>query len=191
MHIKATSQKAESLFAHAGLTLSVFKTTLAAGISWWLATLLLPHLFPYLAPITALLIMNATVSDPIEKAIYRIIGVFGGVIVSLLIAHLIPVSGVAVFLSILIGMAFSTALNLNKEIATQIGVSSVMVLAIHKSGYGLGRILETIIGSIIAILINAIVVPPNQVPGAIKNLKDLSSLFISILCDRLRKIWMH
>jgi uncharacterized membrane protein YgaE (UPF0421/DUF939 family) len=191
MNRNTTSQKGESLLAHVGLTFPVFKTALAAGISWWLATLLLPHLFPFLAPITALLIMNATASDPIEKAFRRVIGVFGGVIVSILIAHLMPVSGIAVFVSILIGMAFSTALNLNKEIATQIGVSSVMVLAMHKSGYGLGRILETIIGSVIAILINVIIVPPKQVPDAIKTLKDLGSLFLSILGNGLWKKWLH
>jgi uncharacterized membrane protein YgaE (UPF0421/DUF939 family) len=184
MNIKAKIEKTGSLLTSIGVTLPIFKTALAAGISWWLATLFLPHFFPYLAPLAAVLVSNATAAESLEKAKNRISGVIGGVMLSILIAHWIPVSGVAVFLSVLIGLALATLLKLNQEIANQIGVSVIMVLAfINSPGYEWARILETIFGSIIAIFINVILIPPKTLSSKIKKMHRMKRKKRSLITD--------
>jgi uncharacterized membrane protein YgaE (UPF0421/DUF939 family) len=142
------------IMARLGITLQTFKISLAAGISWGLATFLTPHLYPYIAPLTAVLIVNTTLAKSATKALNRLLGVIGGVGSTLFILHWLEPSGTAVFLSIFLGMTIASAYKLHQDAISQIGVTSVMVLAFtHSNGYEWGRIIETIIGAIVAIVI--------------------------------------
>src|ERR1700730_8831784 len=128
-----------------GITLQTFKISLAAGIAWGLAAFLTPHFYPYIAPLTAVLIVNTTLAKSAAKALNRLLGVIGGVGSCLFITHWIQPSALAVFLSIFIGMTIATFFKLHQDAISQIGVTAVMVLAFtHSGGYEWGRILETI-----------------------------------------------
>lgn len=70
-----------------GLTLQTFKISLAAEIAWGLATLFTPNLYPYIAPLTAVLIVNTTLAKSATKAMNRLLGVLGGVGASLIVMH--------------------------------------------------------------------------------------------------------
>ncbi|BDG35413.1 FUSC family protein [Saccharococcus caldoxylosilyticus] len=147
-----------------GITLQTFKISLAAGISWWLANFITPHLYPFIAPLTAVLITNTTFEKAVTKAMNRFLGVVGGVACSLFISQWIMPSGIAVFLSIFVGMAIANALKLHQDSISQIGVTVVMVLAfLHSGGYEWARIMETVIGSVVAIFVT--IFPPNRRAG--------------------------
>ncbi|WP_052137976.1 FUSC family protein [Heyndrickxia ginsengihumi] len=140
-----------------GITLQTFKISLAAGISWGLASLFTPHFYPYIAPLTAVLIVNTTLAKSVTKALNRLYGIIGGVGSCLFITHWIQPSAIAVFFSIFIGMTIATIFKLHQDSISQIGVTVVMVLAfMHSGGYEWGRILETIIGAFVAILITVL-----------------------------------
>lgn len=148
----------------AGITLQTFKISLAAGISWWLATFITPHFYPYIAPLTAVLITNTTFEKAVTKAIHRFLGVVGGVACSLIVSQWIMPSGMAAFLSIFIGMAMAKTLKLHQDSISQIGVTVVMVLAfLHSGGYEWARIIETVIGSVVAIFVTILL--PNRKAG--------------------------
>ncbi|MEJ9149688.1 FUSC family protein [Bacillus smithii] len=148
----------------AGITLQTFKISLAAGISWWLATFITPHFYPYIAPLTAVLITNTTFEKAVTKAIHRFLGVVGGVACSLIVSQWIMPSGMAAFLSIFIGMAMAKTLKLHQDSISQIGVTVVMVLAfLHSGGYEWARIMETVIGSVVAIFVTILL--PNRKAG--------------------------
>ncbi|GAB3818500.1 hypothetical protein GCM10028895_15840 [Pontibacter rugosus] len=95
------------VFTRLGLTLQIVKTALAAAVSWIVATTILGSEFPYFAPLASILTVQVTVADSVEKATQRIIGIVGGVAVSLLIGHWLSISSLSIFLVILIGMAIS------------------------------------------------------------------------------------
>lgn len=165
-----------------GATLQIGKTAFAASLSWWLATQLSFNNYPYFAPIAAILTVQVTVADSLEKALQRTMGIILGVTVSLLIGHWLMVGTLTIFLVILAGMAISNALRLNNQITTQVAVTSLLVLAFgHSQGYASGRIIETIIGCTAAIGINALVIPPNAIPGAEASLFNLSKQAASTL----------
>lgn len=165
-----------------GLTLQSTKTAIAAALSWWLATHFSFNNYPYFAPLAAILTVQVTVADSLEKAVQRILGIILGVVVSLLIGHWLSVGILSIFLVILVGMSISNALRFNNQMTSQVGISSLLVLAFeHNQGYAFGRIVETIVGCAVAVGINAFVIPPNAIPRAETALLQLSKHAASTL----------
>ncbi|PTX18442.1 uncharacterized membrane protein YgaE (UPF0421/DUF939 family) [Pontibacter mucosus] len=155
-----------NFFARIGLSLQIVKTALAATVSWVVATTVLGSEYPFFAPLASILTVQVTVADSVEKATQRIIGIIGGVAVSLLIGHWLSISTLSIFLVIIIGMGISRALRMNPQIVSQVAVSSLLVLAfgLQEDGYAVERIVETVVGSVVAVLINALIVPQNAIP---------------------------
>ena len=135
---------------------------LAAGLSWYLATLISPHPNPYFAPLAVVITFQTTVADTVAKAWYRSAGIIGGVAASLLIGHWLHVGPAAIALAVLVGVAISTALRLDPQITSQVGVTAVMVLASSATPhYAEYRVLETLLGEVVAVAVNALLLPPN------------------------------
>ncbi|MDX5435545.1 MAG: aromatic acid exporter family protein, partial [Pontibacter sp.] len=184
--------KAVDFLARIGLTLQIVKTALAAAVSWMLATTVLGAEFPYFATLAAILTVQVTVADSVEKATQRIIGIIGGVAVSLFIGHWLSVSSFSIFLVIIIGMAISKGLRMNPQIVSQVAVSSFLVLAfgMQEEGYALERVSETLMGSVVAVLINALIVPQNAIPDverSIVALGEQGTKTLHFLASQLRQ----
>ncbi|SEP05122.1 Aromatic acid exporter family member 1 [Propionispora vibrioides] len=147
--------------ARLGLTLQVLKTAFAAGLAWLVALLIPGSSYPVFAPLAAILTMQVTIADSIEKGVYRVLGVIVGVTVGGAIGSYFAVNTVTIFFAILLGISASTAFRLNPQITSQVGVSTLLVLVYGQtSGYMLGRIWETMIGSLVAVLLNIAISPP-------------------------------
>ncbi|PRY11988.1 uncharacterized membrane protein YgaE (UPF0421/DUF939 family) [Pontibacter ummariensis] len=170
--------RAAEILGKLGLTLQIFKTALAAALSWFIAASLLQAEYPYFAALAAILTVQVTVADSVEKATQRIIGIVGGVMISMLMGHWFQVGAISIFFVILIGMAISKALRMNPQIISQVAISSFLVLAFGNTeeGYAFARILETVLGSGIAVLINALIVPQNAIPDVERSVLSFSKL---------------
>ncbi|MCC9136878.1 aromatic acid exporter family protein [Pontibacter silvestris] len=166
-----------------GLTLQIAKTAFAAALSWSIATSLLHSEYPYFAAVAAIITVQVTVADSVDKATQRIIGIIGGVLLSMLLGHWFKIGAISIFFIILIGMGISKALRMNPQIISQVAISSLLVLAFGQTreGYALERIIETIIGSAIAVFINALIIPQNAVPDVEKNILTFSNLSAATL----------
>ncbi|WP_187270168.1 FUSC family protein [Pontibacter qinzhouensis] len=161
-----------------GLTFQIVKTAFAAALSWFIATSLLHSEYPYFAAVAAIITVQVTVADSVDKATQRIIGIIGGVLLSMLLGHWFKIGAISIFFIILIGMAISKALRMNPQIISQVAISSLLVLAFGqtKEGYAFERIIETVVGSAVAVLINALVVPQNAVPDVERSILRYSRL---------------
>jgi uncharacterized membrane protein YgaE (UPF0421/DUF939 family) len=166
-----------------GLTLQIIKTAFAAASSWLVATSLLHSEYPYFAAVAAIITVQVTVADSVDKATARIIGIIGGVLLSMLLGHWFKIGAISIFFIILIGMAISKALRMNQQIISQVAISSLLVLAFGQTdqGYAYERIIETVLGSGIAVLINALIVPQNAVPEVEQSFITFSSLSAATL----------
>lgn len=173
-----------SIFNRIGLTLFVLKTAIATGLAWLLAASLSHNHYPYFAALGAVLTVQLTIVDSINKAMQRIIGVIGGVVVSIIVGHWLPLNFATITLVVFIGMAFSTALRLHPQIISQVAVSSLLVLAFGKThGYAIDRIIETAIGCGIAVVVNLVVIPPNPIPIAEQRILHLGEYATTVLQD--------
>lgn len=167
-----------NILEKAGLTLQIVKTAFAAAASWFVATSLLRSEYPYFAAVAAIITVQVTVADSVDKATQRIIGIIGGVLLSMLLGQWFKIGAISIFFIILIGMSIAKALRMNPQIISQIAISSLLVLAFGqtKEGYGYERIIETILGSAIAVLINALIIPQNALPEVERSIITYSNM---------------
>jgi len=169
-------KKVVLLLEKAGLTLQTFKTALAAALAWIAATQLFAFEHPYFAPLSAILTVQVTVVDSWEKAAQRIIALIGGIIVSMLIGQWFSIGVLSIFLAILLGMALAKIFRLKDQIVSQVAVSSFLLLAFGDTqGYLLDRAVETVLGSAIAIAVNASIVPQKIIPAIHTHILALSN----------------
>lgn len=165
----------------------LLKMSVAAGLSWYLASLISPHRNPYFAPLAVVVVFQTTVADTLTKAWYRLAGILGGAAIALLVMQWLHVGAVTIALTVLLGTAIFSALHFDPQIISQVGVTVVMVLA--SSGtphYAEYRLFETLLGTVVAVVINAAIMPPNGLPLAERRVREVADLLVSSLLQLSR-----
>jgi uncharacterized membrane protein YgaE (UPF0421/DUF939 family) len=142
----------------------VIKTALATGIAWWLGSMIPGVSSPYLAPLGALLVMQITIADSMKAATQRMVGVVIGVIVALILLQILGVSALTISLVIMLSLMTGTLLKLEAQGVSQVAVSALLVVAVGGEstvGFAYHRILETIIGLSVGVVVNFVFAPPS------------------------------
>lgn len=170
-----------------GLSLQVVKTALAASLSWGLAVWLLGSQRPYFAPLAAILSVQATIAESISRGIQRILGVIGGIFWAILFTHWLGLHVWSLALLVFIAMAAATRLHLGPQGIPQVAISALMVIAIGSEvrGYAWYRALDTALGAAVAILVSALLWPPDFTPDATESLR-LLALGLSEVIDNIQ-----
>ncbi|MCE3203845.1 FUSC family protein [Paenibacillus sonchi] len=143
-----------------GLSLYMIRVTLAASLSWLAVHTLYGDSYLYFAPLAAILITQGSVKASLEKGVYRMTGIVLGGIVSLVVGRFFDVGALSILLMLLIGIGVATACRINIQAISQVGVTSVLALTFYNDHYIEWRVAETLIGVVIALIINMIIVPP-------------------------------
>jgi uncharacterized membrane protein YgaE (UPF0421/DUF939 family) len=142
----------------------IWKAALAAGIAWDAAQLT-GTARPFFAPLAAVLCVQVTVEDSVMKGYQRVIGIIGGVIVAYFAARYMGIHDWSIALLVLVGMGVASWIKLPSQAISQVGVSTVMVLTVGSVlgnySYGIDRIVDTIIGAVIAVIVNMFILPPD------------------------------
>lgn len=164
-----------------GLSLYMIRITLAASLSWVAVHSLYGDHYLYFAPLAAILITQGTVKASLEKGFYRLLGIVIGGTVSLIVGRFLDIGILSILLILLLGIGIATACRINIQAVSQVGVTSVLALTFYQDHYILWRVTETLIGVLIALLINMIIVPPK---GFVK-VKSLALEGSLLLADSL------
>ena len=137
------------------------KAAVAAGIARAVALEVDPHSRPYFAPLAVILIVQPTVYDSLSRAFQRVVGVVVGVVAALAVSHFLSLSGWSIGIIVFVGLLVGWSLPLGPQGVVQIPVSALLVFAVGNAtpGYGGRRVLDTLIGSAIAVL--AVLVSPS------------------------------
>jgi hypothetical protein len=137
------------------------KAAVAAGIAWAVAAAVDPHSRPYFAPLAVILIVQPTVYDSLSRAFQRVVGVVLGVAAALAVSHFLTLSGWSIAIIVFAGLLVGWSIRLGPQGAVQVPVSALLVFAVGSAtpGYGGRRVVETLIGSAIAVL--AVLVSPS------------------------------
>ena len=143
----------------APLGLRTAKTTLAAVISWELARLLPGSQPPVLAPLTALLVTQLTLVKTITGSLQRVASVTAGVLLALAAADLLGLHWWSVGLVIFVSLAVGQVLKLGSH-RIEMAVSALLVTTLGGTpGVARTRVLETLIGAGVGVLVNAVAPP--------------------------------
>ena len=138
------------------------KSSVAMILAWFIAQLLVPGELPVLAAATALLVVQPSINQSLSKAIGRSVGVLFGVLLAYGLGILLGKSSWIVLVAIVLCIMLSWAFRLSPGSANQIPISAMLVLSVGATtpNYAFERVIETIIGAVVALLVNVIIVPP-------------------------------
>ncbi|MEZ3161371.1 FUSC family protein [Microbacterium sp. BWT-B31] len=145
-----------------GPLLQVVKSAVATALAWLVAGWLIPGPPPVFAAIAALLVVAPSLNQSLAKAVERSIGVVAGVIIASLLSLTLGTATWVVILATSIALIIAWGLRMTPVTANQVAISALLVLALGTStpGYAGDRILETLIGAAIGIIVNLALVPP-------------------------------
>jgi len=142
------------------------KTTLAAVVSWELALRLPGTTPPVLAPLTALLVTQITLVETITGSLQRVGSVTAGVLMALLVADLLGLHWWSVGLVMFVSLVLGQILRLGPH-RVEVPISALLVLTLGGTpGVARTRVLETLIGAGVGVIVNAVLVPPVYVRPA-------------------------
>ncbi|WP_350348839.1 FUSC family protein [Agromyces sp. G08B096] len=152
--------------------LQVAKAAVATIAAWLIAGWLIPGPLPVFAAIAALLVVQPSVNQSLGKAVERSVGVVLGVIVATGLSFAFGSASWVVLVAIVIAMLVAWALKMTPGTSNQVAISAMLVLALGASSpeYALDRVLETLIGAVIGIIVNALIVPPVALAPARRDL---------------------
>ncbi|ETA96490.1 membrane protein, partial [Mycobacterium avium 10-5581] len=152
---------------------NLLQTSLAAGLSWYLAHDVLDHPQPFFAPIAAAVSLSTSNVLRAQRAVQMMIGVtlgigLGTVVQGMLGPGALPIAVaalVALSAAVFIGGGF---IGHGMMFANQTVVSALLVLALYRGGAGPERIFDALIGGAVAIVVAVLLFPadPRTVLGA-------------------------
>jgi uncharacterized membrane protein YgaE (UPF0421/DUF939 family) len=166
--------------------LQTAKAAIATVTAWLIASAVFPQQVPVFAAIAALLVVQPSVNQSLGKAVERSLGVIVGVLVAYGVSVLFGPSGWVVLLAIVLAIVIAWALRLTAGTANQVPISAMLVLSIGTTSpdYAFNRIIETVIGAAIAIIVNLVIVAPVLLAPAQQAVSGLAAEIASTL-DRL------
>jgi len=152
-------------FAYHGAV--VWKLPLAAALSWQFAEWA-GSKHPYLAPLTVILTIHATINESLQFAWQRVLGTIVGVLVTAWIAPYVGLNGWSIALLLFAGGLIAKLLKTDHAIVIQITLSILLVMYFQNKmpTYPFDRIRDTVIGAVVAVLIQMILLPPDSVAKA-------------------------
>lgn len=142
--------------------LQVAKTAVAMTAAWIVASAAFPGELPVFATIAALLVVQPSVNQSVGRAIERSLGVVVGVVVAYAIGLAFGTNAWIVLVAVVASLLIAWALKLTPGTANQVPITAMLVLSIGSSNpeYPVARILETIVGAAIGVVVNIAIVPP-------------------------------
>lgn len=155
---------------------------LASGISWQICVWT-GSKYPYLAPISVILCLQTTILKSIRFALSRMLGTIIGIVFTVMLASELPLDGWTIAFILLISTGIFLLFGVNIVSIHQIALSTLLILvfAPKLQEYGLYRLIDTVIGIIIILLIHAFIFPPNFTTIAGESLQNIKNMLVKKL----------
>lgn len=165
--------------------LQMLKTIAAALAAWYLTILVVPSEKPIFAVMAAIIVVQPSVNASLGRALERSIGTILGVVVALGASMAFGAPAWLVLLAISLAVVIGWLFKFTPATSNQIAISAMLVIAIGAATpeYALHRIIETLIGVVVGLVINAIIVPPVALKPAIDATANLTDNIASVLED--------
>ena len=144
---------------------AIAQTAAAAVLAWYLATFLLGSERPVFASIAAVISIGATLGQRRNRALELIAGVVVGIAVADLLVQLIGTGPLQIGVMITLAMSTAVLLGGGPLVVTEAGVSALLLAALEPAGPALPpvRFLEALIGGGVALVVSAVLFPPDPI----------------------------
>jgi uncharacterized membrane protein YgaE (UPF0421/DUF939 family) len=169
------------------------RVAVAVMLSWWIAVLAGLSSAPYLASVACVAYMQPSVYESFTRAIQRLVGVVLGVGLAVAIFSALGVNALVAGLVVFVGLVAATLLRLGPGGSVQIALSGLLVLAVTSAnpGYPGERILQTMVGVGVGLVVILVTAPPTVGPAerAAAAVVSQASLVLSTLSTVLAQGW--
>jgi uncharacterized membrane protein YgaE (UPF0421/DUF939 family) len=147
-----------------GVWLTLLQTSVASGLAWYIAHDVLAHPQPFFAPIAAAVCLSISNVLRGQRAVQMMIGVTLGIGIGTAVLALLGTGAVPVAVAALIALSVAVVIGRGfigqgMMFANQTVVSSILVLALPRSGVGYERIYDALIGGCLAIVFAVLLFP--------------------------------
>jgi uncharacterized membrane protein YgaE (UPF0421/DUF939 family) len=143
---------------------NLLQTSVAAGLAWYVARDVLAHPQPFFAPIAAAVSLSTSNVLRAQRAIQMIVGVTLGIGTGALVQSLLGPGALSITVAALIALLVAVFIGQGyigqgMMFANQTVVSSILVLALYRSGVGWERIDDALIGGGFALVFAVLLFP--------------------------------
>jgi len=165
-------------------TAFVWKMAIASAVSWELAKLVGSD-HPYLAPLSVILCLQTTINQSIRFSFHRIVGTAIGVLLTAYLVSHLHMNGWILGLLLLGGTYIAKWLRLNEKVLHQIALTILLVFTFERNSkdYAFDRIIDTVIGVIVAILFHMLLFPPTYTKKAAESFQQLARQLSEVLLE--------
>lgn len=151
------------------------RSTAAAVLAYLAGLWLSGNAQPLLAPLTALLVVQVTLYATLTLGIRRIAGVVAGVLIIVGFADAVELTWWSLGLLVLVCLSLGHLLHLAPWVE-EVAVTGMLVLGVGgQRTEAVGRVIETLIGAAVGVLLNPVVAPPVYVGPAAEAIRDLAA----------------
>jgi uncharacterized membrane protein YgaE (UPF0421/DUF939 family) len=139
-----------------------------------------------IAPLTALLVVQATLFHTIRSAVQRVIGVTAGVLAAVAVSAYVPFSWWVLGLLIAGTLALGLMLRLREE-TLEVPISAMLIFAVDSHAAATSRIIETLIGAAAGLAAGLLFAPLRVQPAkdAIGELTSQMADLLGLMADGL------
>lgn len=166
----------------------VLRAAISAGLSWWIAAVLLHSDAASLAPVGAILATQTTPFATARKSLQRAAGILFGFLLGAAATASIGTNTVSVVLVVLVGMYAGRAMNLGSQMH-QIALTAVLVMGAATSfGYGATRLEDNVIGVLVGTCVGLALPAPGFTRRAGEELARLNGQMAALLAEIAREL---
>ncbi|MFK0257075.1 aromatic acid exporter family protein [Streptomyces sp. NPDC090445] len=163
------------------VAVQALRSTAAAVISYVIALRLSSEPAPLTAPLTALLVVQVTLYSTLTTGVRRVNSVVAGVLIAIGFSALVGLTwwslGLVILASLLVGHLVRV-----DEFVPEVAISAMLVLGVTQvADTAWDRVLETLIGAAVGMLVNLLVAPPVWVGPASAAITDLAARMSRLL----------
>jgi uncharacterized membrane protein YccC len=171
-----------------GNAFMLVKAAGAAVLAWVLARSVFGLAQPFLAPWAALLTVHATVYRTFARGAQQVASAFFGVLLAFAAGAVFGVNAASLGVVLVVALAVGTTRTLRDESTTAATTALVVLLAGYSSDTGMlgARLLDTLIGIVVGLLVNLLVWPPLRDRTAARQVDVIDDRLGALLCDIAR-----
>lgn len=169
---------------HRGLAagLRILRLTAAAVLSYLVARALLPQSRPLTGPLTSLLVVQATLFSTVTIGLQRVVAVVSGVLAAVILSSFLGLTWWSLGAIIAVSLAIGLALRLG-DMLLEVPISGMLLLGLGATGIGQAtdRVIETLIGAGVGVLVNVIWAPPVRSKNAAVQVEQVAAAAARVL----------
>jgi len=159
----------------------IARLTATAVFAYLLAALLPGSSQPVLAPLTAVLVVQATAYQTVRHAFQRVASVVAGVLLALVLSAALGFTWWTLGLTIAVALAVGSVLRLGDHLL-EVPISAMLILSLDTRAAATGRVVDTLAGAA-AGLVAGLVLSPAATQPAQDAIGDLSRQMADLLED--------